>query len=140
MDPMTAQPPLVLVVDDDEGIRELLSILIKKDGYRVETAADGEEGHSKAVSLQPDLIVLDLMLPRYGGFELLRQLQGTDLARTPIIVVTGRYTDQSTADMIRQESNVIELMEKPVKTTRFLLALQRVLRPAPPPDAAAPEA
>jgi DNA-binding response OmpR family regulator len=128
---MTAEPDqLILVVDDDEGIRDLLSLLIKKHGYRVETAADGEEGQRKALALKPDLIVLDLMLPRYGGFELLRQLQGTELARVPIVVVTGRYTDQSTADMIRQESNVVELLEKPVKTARFLMVLQRILRPS----------
>jgi DNA-binding response OmpR family regulator len=129
---------LILVVDDDESIRELMTVMLSKEGYRVETAADGEEGFSRATALAPDLIVLDLMLPRYGGFELLRQLQGGDLARVPIIVVTGRYTDDSTADMIRQESNVIELLEKPVKSTRLLAALARVLR-SPQPDAA-PEA
>ncbi len=126
---MAERGRLVLVVDDDEGIRDLLSMLIKKEGYLVETAGDGEEGHRKALALHPDLMILDLMLPRYGGFELLRLLQGTELARTPIIVVTGRYTDPSTADLIRQESNVVELMEKPVKNARFLAALHKVLRP-----------
>lgn len=127
--------PLILVVDDDDGIRDLLTLLLKKEGYRVETAADGEEGRRKAHALAPDLLILDLMLPRYGGFELLRQLQGTDLARTPILVVTGRYTDSSTAELIRQESNVIELLEKPVKTHRLLAAVNRVLRPAAEPAA-----
>jgi DNA-binding response OmpR family regulator len=125
---------LVLVVDDDEGIRELLSLLLIKEGYRVETAEDGAVAQTKALKLKPALIVLDLMLPRYGGFELLRAFQGTELSRTPIIVVTGRYTDRSTSDMIRQESNVVELLEKPVKTARFLQALNRVLNPAPMPD------
>ena len=130
---------LVLVVDDDEGIREMLGLLLTKEGYRVETAADGEEGFQRAAALVPDLIVLDLMLPRYGGFELLRQLQGGELARVPIVVVTGRYTDDSTADMIRQESNVIELLEKPVKNARLLAALARALRPPHEPQPA-PEA
>lgn len=135
-----AESRLVLVVDDDEGIRELLSILIKKEGWRVETAEDGAEGERKALELKPDLIVLDLMLPRYGGFELLKQLQGTELAKTPIVVVTGRYTDRSTSEMIRQESNVVELLEKPVKATRFILALQRILRPGVASGDAPPEA
>ena len=126
----TESERLVLVVDDDEGIRELLSMLIKKEGWRVETAEDGADGERKALALKPDLIVLDLMLPRYGGFELLKQLQGTELSRTPIVIVTGRYTDRSTTEMIRQESNVVELLEKPVKATRFILALQRILRPS----------
>ena len=55
---------LVLVVDDDEGVRDLLSMVIKKEGHRVETAVDGEEACRKALALTPDLIVLDLMLPR----------------------------------------------------------------------------
>lgn len=125
MTPQTA--PLVLIVDDDEGIRELLTMLVKKAGYAVETAGDGEEAYKKALALKPALLVLDLMLPRYGGFELLRQLQTTELKATPIVVVTGRYTDQSTADMIRQEANVVDLLEKPVKTARFLGVLARIL-------------
>jgi DNA-binding response OmpR family regulator len=125
-----AEPRLVLVVDDDEGIRELLSILIKKEGWRVESAEDGAEGERKALELKPDLIVLDLMLPRYGGFELLKNLQKTELSKTPIVVVTGRYTDRSTSEMIRQESNVVELMEKPVMAARFIQTLQRILRPS----------
>jgi DNA-binding response OmpR family regulator len=121
---------LVLVIDDDEGIRELLSMLVTKEGFRVVTADDGAEGERKALALKPDLIVLDLMLPRYGGFELLKQLQGTELSRTPIVIVTGRYTDPTTAEMIRQESNVVELLEKPVKAARFIQALHRILRPS----------
>ncbi len=127
---------LVLVVDDDDGIRELLSLLITKEGFRAESAVDGEDARRKALALKPSLIVLDLMLPRYGGFELLRQLQGTELSGVPIIVVTGRYTDRSTSDMIRQESNVAELLEKPVKVPRFVAALHRILRPAPAVDGA----
>jgi DNA-binding response OmpR family regulator len=126
---MATPEPLILVIDDDEGIRDLLALLLKKADYRVETAADGEEGYRKALALKPALIVLDLMLPRYGGFELLRQLQHTELAQTPIVVVTGRYTDKTTAEMIRQEANVVELLEKPVKTAGFLAVLQRILRP-----------
>ena len=126
----TESERLVLVVDDDEGIRELLSMLIKKEGWRVETAEDGADGERKALALKPDVIVLDLMLPRYGGFELLKQLQGTELSRTPIVIVTGRYTDRSTTEMIRQESNVVELLEKPVKAARFIQTLHRILRPS----------
>lgn len=131
----TENAKLILVIDDDEGIRDLLSFAVKKEGYRVETAEDGEEGLSKALSLRPDLLILDLMLPRYGGFELLRELQHGDSSKTPIIVVTGRYTDRTTVDLIRQESNVVELMEKPIKINALLLAIQRNLAPRVPVDA-----
>ena len=128
---MATEPSrLVLVIDDDEGIRDLLSLLLKKEGFQVETAGDGEEGRRLALSLKPDMIVLDLMLPRYGGFELLRQLQETELKGVPIVVVTGRYTDPTTAELIRQETNVVELLEKPVKTASFLGVVRRILRPS----------
>lgn len=123
----TENSKLVLVIDDDEGTRDLLAFTVKKEGCRVETAVDGSEGLSKTLSLRPDLLILDLMLPRHGGFELLRELQNGDCAKTPIIVVTGRYTDPSTADLIRQESNVVEFMEKPIKINVLLRALQRNL-------------
>lgn len=127
---MSADKKLVLVVDDDEGVRELMQYLVTREGFRVELAGDGEEALRRVEALSPDLILLDLMLPRYGGFELLRQLQASGLARIPIIVVTGRYTDHSTAEMIRQESNVVEFLEKPVKPQVLSQALSRVLRPA----------
>lgn len=118
---------LVLVIDDDDGVRELLMFLVKKEGLRAEGAVDGEDGWQKAESLRPDLIILDLMMPRYGGFEFLRQLQGGELAKVPIVIVTGRYTDRSTAEMIRQESNVKEFLEKPVKPHVLAATLQRLL-------------
>lgn len=126
---MAAETPgkLVLVVDDDDSVREMLEFIVKKEGFRVETAADGEEGVSKAEKLGPDLIILDLMLPRYGGFELLRRLQAGEHKNIPIVVVTGRYTDRSTADLIRQESNVVEFLEKPVRPAVLGAALQRII-------------
>ncbi len=123
---------LVLIIDDDDGVRELLAFLVKKEGFRVECAVDGEDGFQKAERLKPDLILLDLMMPRYGGFEVLRQLQAGGLARIPIVVVTGRYTDRSTADMIRQESNVVDFLEKPLKPNVLSATLDRLLKPRAP--------
>lgn len=123
---------LVLIIDDDDGVRDLLTFMVKKEGFRAEVAVDGEEGVQKAERLKPDLILLDLMMPRYGGFEVLRQLQGSDLSRIPIVIVTGRYTDRSTAEMIRQESNVVDFLEKPLKPSVFVATLERLLRPRAP--------
>jgi CheY-like chemotaxis protein len=118
----------ILVVDDDDGMVALLSHLVELEGFRAETAADGVEASRKAHALKPDLIVLDLMLPRYGGFELLRDLQKTELAQVPIVVVTGRYTDGATMDMIRREANVVALLEKPINHEVFGQALRRGLK------------
>jgi DNA-binding response OmpR family regulator len=123
---------LVLIIDDDEGVRELLTFLVKKEGFRAENAVDGEDGVQKAERFRPDLIILDLMMPRYGGFEVLRQLQSGDLKKVPIVVVTGRYTDRSTSEMIRQESNVVDFLEKPLKPNVLGATLTRLLKPRAP--------
>ena len=64
---------LVLIVDDEKGIRELLEILMQRDGLKTALAEDGKEALEKIHSLTPDLVLLDLMLPGYGGFEVLRE-------------------------------------------------------------------
>ena len=127
-----ANAKLVLVVDDDDNVRDFLTFLVTKEGYRAESAIDGEDGYQKAERLVPDLIILDLMMPRYGGFEVLRQLQAGALAKIPIVVVTGRYTDRSTAEMIRQEANVVDFLEKPLKPAVFAATLERLLKPGAP--------
>lgn len=132
MGPSGEKTKLVLVIDDDESVRELLSYLVAKEGFRVESAVDGEEGYLKAESLKPDLILLDLMMPRYGGFEVLRQMQSGGLSHIPIVIVTGRYTDRSTAEMIRQESNVVDFLEKPLKPNLLLATLERVFKTRAP--------
>lgn len=122
---------LVLIVDDDESVRELLEFIVKKEGFRIEKAADGEEALTKARSVNPDIILLDLMLPKYGGFEILRELQTDETAGIPIVIITGRYTDRSTSEMIKQEPNVREFIEKPVKPQILTSLLHKLLRTQP---------
>ena len=127
----SATDKLIVIVDDDDSVRELLEFIVKKEGFRVDTAADGEAGLQKIQTILPDLVLLDLMLPRYGGFEILRQLQNGDTARIPIIIVTGRYTDRTTAEMIRQESNVMDFLEKPIKAGVLAATLHKILKTQP---------
>ncbi|MBI3549338.1 MAG: response regulator [Elusimicrobia bacterium] len=121
----------ILLVDDDDAIQKLLVHVIGKEGFQVDAAADGEEALRKIGEVPPHLIVLDLMLPRYGGFEVLRHLQTSAHSGIPIVVITGRYTDKSTAELIRQESNVADFLEKPIKLQLLLAAIHRVLGTEP---------
>jgi two-component system phosphate regulon response regulator PhoB len=134
------QDKLVMIIDDDDSVRELLEFIVRKEGFRIDSAADGEEGLNKIRRLLPNLVVLDLMLPRYGGFEVLRQLQNGETGRIPIIIITGRYTDRTTAEMIRQESNVMDFLEKPIKPQVLSLVLHKILKTAPPESGGAPQA
>lgn len=124
----------ILIVDDDDSVRELLEYVVKKEGFSTVTAVDGVEALKRVEAQAPDLILLDLMLPRYGGFEVLRRLQTGPTGRIPIVVITGRYTESGTAAMIRKEANVVEFLEKPVKPSMLATVLHRVL------DGAKPEA
>lgn len=122
---------LVLIVDDDDSVRELIEFVVKKEGFRIEKAADGEDALNKARTINPDLILLDLMLPKFGGFEILRELQSDETGNIPIVIITGRYTDRSTSDMIKQEPNVRDFIEKPVKPQVLVALMHKLLKTQP---------
>lgn len=126
-----ASDKLILLVDDDESLLDLMDHVVKKEGFRTDRAADGLEALRKVEALNPDLIVLDFMLPGMGGFEVVRQLQAAGFATTPIIIVTGRQMDRQSVNMVRQESNVKEFLEKPVRPFALAAILHRILRTAP---------
>jgi len=121
----------ILIVDDDEGIRVVLAHVLEKEGFQVRQAVNGEDVLRAVRDKPADLIILDLMIPRYGGFEILRHLQKEGFAKIPIIVITGRYSDRSIAELIMQESNVADFMEKPLKLPALLGAVHRVLKTKP---------
>src|SRR5687767_3795584 len=80
----------ILVVDDLRENREILTDLLTPEGYAVETAKDGLEGVEKALSAPPDLILLDVSMPRLSGFEACRILKSDERTRlVPIVLVTG---------------------------------------------------
>src|SRR6202035_4008275 len=96
MDAKPFGPPgekLVLLVDDDESLLDLMEHVVKAEGFRTDRAEDGPEALRKAQALNPDILVLDMMLPGLGGYEVLRQLQAAGCGGIPIIIVTGRQMD-----------------------------------------------
>jgi CheY-like chemotaxis protein len=85
----TAPGRRVLVVDDDQVVRDLLTQFLQREGFEPHTAADGIEGLRKARSLQPEAIVLDVMMPQIDGWSVLAALKGDpDLADIPVIMLT----------------------------------------------------
>ena len=85
---------LILVVDDSPTDRQIAESACKTKGFRVETAAEGEEALKKAVELQPDLILLDVILPQKNGFQVCRQLKSSpDTKDIKIIMVTSKSQD-----------------------------------------------
>ena len=85
------QSKLILLVEDDADIRQLLWRYLEKEQYRLVLAKDGEEGLEQAVAQKPDLIILDLMLPRLDGLSVLRQLrQSEPTASIPVLILTAK--------------------------------------------------
>lgn len=125
---------LILIVEDDDSVWDLLYYIVRKEGFKTEKASDGKEALDKARTLHPQLILLDLMLPKCGGFEIARELQEGDTSNIPIVIVSSRNLDRSTLEMLKQEPNVKDFLEKPVKS-QVLTALVHALlktRPCPP--------
>jgi two-component system OmpR family response regulator len=89
--------PRLLVVDDEANIADLMTIWFDHRHWRVITAGTGPEGVARAADLQPDAVVLDVMLPGYDGFEVMRRLRLLD-PRTVIVLSTAR---DDTTDRVR---------------------------------------
>ena len=104
--------PVILVVDDEDEIRELCRINLEFEGYSVVEAADGVEALEKAKSERPDLIFLDVMMPRMDGWEVLRQLkEADDTSAIPVVLLTAKTGEE---DQIRGwEEGILEYISKP---------------------------
>ncbi len=88
---VTDRPSRVLVVDDDMVIRQLIGINLELEGFEVHLAADGEEALKQAVELMPDVIVLDVMMPRLDGLEVARRLRADpQTAGIRLVLVSAR--------------------------------------------------
>ena len=123
---------LILIVDSDESILDLMEHIIRKEGFKVERAEEGREALRKAASHQPSLIVLDFKLPGFSGTEVIRELQTQNTAGIPVLVVVGRRIDRKELDAIKQEPNVKEFVEKPLRPAALGWTVHRILgtRPA----------
>ena len=117
----------ILVVDDDANICELLRLYLTKEGYQVTTAGDGEEGLEKFNQIKPDMVLLDVMMPRMDGYTLVQTLrdQGNGI---PVLLLTAK---QSFEDKRRGfSSGVDDYMTKPVNYEELTWRINALLRRA----------
>jgi DNA-binding response OmpR family regulator len=91
MSGVTPPPPLVLIVEDDPSVRSLLDTLLTSEGYRVAAASDGVAGLSEASANRPSIVLLDLVMPDFGGLRVLDEMhESPSLSGVPVLVLTGR--------------------------------------------------
>jgi len=118
----------VLVVEDDEGIREMLKYNLATAGFTVQEAADGAAGLRTARTSRPDLILLDLMLPGMSGFDFCRALRKS--SRVPIIMITAK--DAEVDKIVGLELGADDYITKPFSIREVLARVNAVLRRAQP--------
>jgi DNA-binding response OmpR family regulator len=118
----------VLVVEDDEGIREMLKYNLTTAGFSVQEARDGAAGLRTARTSRPDLILLDLMLPGMSGFDFTRALRKS--SRVPIIMITAK--DAEVDKIVGLELGADDYITKPFSIREVLARVNAVLRRAQP--------
>jgi two-component system chemotaxis response regulator CheY len=90
---MSKDPKNILVIDDNEDIRNLLSLILEKEGYVVRHGIDGRDGLEKILELKPDLILLDVMMPGFSGLEVLAEIRSNkkkEISLIPICMITAK--------------------------------------------------
>ena len=120
----------VVIVEDEETLLRNLAAKLQDDGFKVVPASDGEDGLDKIRSENPDLIILDIMLPRLDGLSICRIVRhDTALAHIPIIMLTARGTEVD--KIVGLESGADDYVVKPFSLGEFLARVRAVMRRAP---------
>jgi len=121
--------PHVLIVEDDNSLRDLFSEVLESDGFKTSIASNGAEGIQMFDEVNPDLVLLDLLMPKMDGWEALERVR--KISECPAIIVTGQGT---TEDIIRGllEAGADDYLVKPFGIKKLIARVNAVLRRATP--------
>lgn len=114
----------ILVVDDEKPIADILKFNIEKEGFQVELAYDGEEAIFKAFNLKPDLILLDVMLPKKDGFQVLREIR--QQLKTPVLMLTAK--EEEVDKVLGLELGADDYITKPFSMRELIARVKANLR------------
>jgi two-component system, sensor histidine kinase and response regulator len=118
--------PKILIVDDNPDIVQMVSKLLHTNGYAVSAAGDGEEGLRKALAEKPDLIVLDVMMPKMDGLEVCRRLKNSETTRLiPVVLLTSKdYPEDKVSGL---SSGADDYITKPFETKEFVARIRGII-------------
>jgi two-component system response regulator RegX3 len=116
--------PLILVVDDEQSYRDALRVALEREGFRVETAADGAEAIEMFDASKPQLVLLDVMLPRISGVDVCRELRTR--SQVPIIMVTARNAEIDA--VVGLEVGADDYISKPFRLRELVARVRAALR------------
>lgn len=123
-------PRRILMADDDRAIRILLSVILTKGGYEIETAANGRELLRRLQLFPADLVLLDLQMPEMNGFGVLAEIRASrQLAHLPVLA-TSAYGTHKEADV--RAAGFDHYFQKPIDRLELLAVIKRFLSPPPP--------
>src|SRR3954463_2414261 len=120
-----AETKTILIVDDDTELSDGLRAVLEKLGHRVIQARDGQQGKQQIYQQRPDLVILDMMMPRMGGYPVLEHFKGKPDA-PPIIMITANEGSRHKA--YAEYLGVIDYIRKPFAMERLLEAVERGLK------------
>lgn len=117
----------ILVVDDEQDLLDLIEYNLKKEGFDVLKAEDGEEGIQVARDKSPDLVLLDIMMPKMDGMEVVEVMRDDEeLKRIPIIFLTARGDEKTEVEGLNKGGD--DYITKPISTTKLISRIKAVLR------------
>jgi two-component system response regulator RegX3 len=125
----------ILVVEDEESFVEALTVGLRREGFRVRVARDGVEALELFDSVRPDLVLLDVMLPRISGVDVCREIRTR--SRVPIIMVSAKTSEIDT--VVGLEVGADDYVSKPYRLRELVARMRAALRRAPGPEASRPE-
>jgi two-component system alkaline phosphatase synthesis response regulator PhoP len=114
----------ILVVDDEENIRDLATLYLQKEGFTVESAVDGRDAVARFAQVQPALVILDVMMPGMDGFEVCRELRRD--SSVPILMLTARSDDVD--KIVGLEIGADDYMTKPFNPREMVARVKAILR------------
>ncbi|KRC09901.1 XRE family transcriptional regulator [Hydrogenophaga sp. Root209] len=120
----------ILVVDDELGIRDLLSEILNDEGHTVELAENAAQARAVRAQLRPDLVLLDIWMPDTDGVTLLKEWASTGLLSMPVIMMSGHATIDTAVEATRIGATAF--LEKPITMAKLLKAVDQGLNKAPP--------
>lgn len=126
-----AKEKMILIVDDDNELSDSIRVILEKKGFQVYQARDGQQGKQAIYNRQPDLVILDMMMPRMGGYPVLEHFKDKKEA-PPIIMITANEGSRHKA--YAEYLGVIDYIRKPFAMERLLESVEKALNEANSPE------
>jgi DNA-binding response OmpR family regulator len=120
---------MILVVDDSTTNVVLLEAILEEKGYRIETALNAKEAYAIMAQKTPDLILLDLLMPKISGFDFLAEIRNNESTRSTPVIVVSALTDEENITKI-MDMGAIDFIKKPIDLQYLVDKVESVLHPS----------